>query len=413
MSKVNLEILENVPLAPLTTLGVGGDARFFARAHSLAEVEQAVAFALDRQLNLFILGGGSNLVVSDRGFDGLVLQIAVGGIEERRTDAATWRGRDVQATFSKGQATSAREEPLISPPKERVGTEQGELKTVRRFERRASPASAPQNAPEIVFVDVGAGVGWDTFVGFCVSKNYGGVECLSGIPGSVGGTPVQNVGAYGQEVSDTIVSVLAYDLHERCVRELQKQDCGFSYRASVFNSTQRGRYIIGLVTYALQPGAPSALHYADLQKHFPAKCNPTLAEVRDAVLKIRAGKGMVINPGDPDSRSAGSFFKNPVLSDDQFAELEQKSAARGLKVPRYPALSRQRKIPAAWLVENSGFHKGFSLGAVGISTKHALAIVNRGGARAAEIIALRDEIQSKVERTWGVRLDPEPVFVGF
>ncbi|HKR83764.1 MAG TPA: UDP-N-acetylmuramate dehydrogenase [Terriglobales bacterium] len=364
MSKVNLEILENVPLAPLTTLGVGGNARFFVRAHSLAELEPAIAFALDRQLNLFILGGGSNLVISDRGFDGLVLQIAVDGIEERRT------------------------------------------------ERAPRPGTA-ENAAGAVVLDVGAGVLWDAFVSFCVSKNYGGIECLSGIPGNVGGTPVQNVGAYGQEVSDTIVSVLVYDLHERCVRELQKVECGFSYRASVFNSTHRGRYIIALVTYALQPGAPPALRYADLRKHFQSKGNRTLGEVRDAVLKIRASKGMVINPNDPDSRSAGSFFKNPVLSDEQFAELEQKAAARGLEIPRYPALSQQHKIPAAWLVENSGFHKGFSLGAVGISTKHTLAIVNRGGARAAEIIALRDEIQSKVERTWGVELDPEPVFVGF
>ena len=364
MSKVKLEILENVPLAPLTTLRVGGDARFFVRAHSLAEVEQAVTFALDRQLNLFILGGGSNLVVSDRGFDGLVLQIAVDGIEERRTEAATWPG-------------------------------------------------AAENASRVVILDVGAGVTWDAFVAFSVSKNYGGVECLSGIPGSVGGTPVQNVGAYGQEVSDTIVSVLAYDLHQHCVRELQKDDCGFSYRASVFNSTHHGRYIIGMVSYALQPGASPALRYADLQKHFRSEGTPTLGEIRGAVLKIRASKGMVIHPNDPDSRSAGSFFKNPVLSGEQFSELEQRTAARGLKIPRYPALSQQHKVPAAWLVENAGFHKGFSLGAVGISPKHTLAIVNRGGARASDIIALRDEIQSKVERTWGVRLDPEPVFVGF
>jgi UDP-N-acetylmuramate dehydrogenase len=407
MSKVKLEILENVPLAPLTTLGVGGEARFFVRAHGLAEVEQAISFTLDRRLNLFILGGGSNLVVSDRGFEGLVLQIAVGGIEERRAGAPAWGGRDLQPASSRGEATSAEDEPPVSPANSRVG------QTVRRVKRCASPVGTTEDARGVVLLDVGAGVGWDAFVGFCVSKNYGGVECLSGIPGSVGGTPVQNVGAYGQEVSDTIVSVLAYDLHERCVRELQKEDCGFSYRASVFNSTHHGRYIICLVTYALQPGAPPALRYADLQKHFQSKGNPTLAEVRDAVLKIRAGKGMVINPNDPDSRSAGSFFKNPVLSDEQFAEFEQKTAARGLKVPRYPALTQQRKIPAAWLVENSGFHKGFSRGAVGISTKHTLAIVNRGGARAAEIIALCDEIQSQVERTWGVRLNPEPVFVGF
>jgi UDP-N-acetylmuramate dehydrogenase len=368
MTTVNLEILENVPLAPLTTLGVGGQARFFVNAGSIDEVEQALRFASDRQLELFILGGGSNVVISDRGFNGLVVRIAVCGIKERR---------------------------------------------IKRAANASIPPATTGNAPEIVALDVGAGVAWDDFVAVCVGNNYGGVECLSGVPGSVGGTPVQNVGAYGQEVSETIVSVLAYDLHERCVRELQNQDCGFSYRTSAFNSTQRGRYIILLVTYALQPGARPVLRYADLEELLQSNPTPTLAEVREAVLKIRARKGMVVNPDDPDSRSAGSFFKNPILSPEQFAQLEQETAARGLNVPRYPALSRQNKISAAWLVENSGFYKGYSQGAVGISNKHTLAIVNRGGATASEIVALRDEIQSRVEQAWGVRLDPEPVFVGF
>lgn len=372
MTKAKPEILENIPLAPLTSLGVGGQARFFASAHSIAEVEQATAFARDQELDLFILGGGSNLVVSDRGFNGLVLQIAISGIEERPAeDQPTPEASDSNLAVAVGEAT----------------------------------------AP--VTIEVGAGVDWDEFVARCVSSNYGGVECLSGIPGSVGGTPVQNVGAYGQEVSETIVSVLAYDLSEQRVRVLQRQDCGFSYRTSIFNSTERGRYIILFATFALQPGAPAALRYADLQKHFASHPAPALAEVRDAVLKIRASKGMVLNPDDPDCRSAGSFFKNPVLSAEQFAQLEQKAALRGLQVPRYPALSRQSKVSAAWLVENSGFHKGHSEGAAAISTKHSLAIVNRGGAMASEIVTLSKEIQSKVERIWGVRLDPEPVFVGF
>jgi UDP-N-acetylmuramate dehydrogenase len=372
MTTVNLEILENVPLAPLTTLGVGGQARFLVHAHSMDEVEQALRFAREGRLKVFILGGGSNVVISDRGFDGLVLQMAIDGITERRAKAGAGAGAE-----------------------------------------DANRGAATETACERVTLDVGAGVDWDEFVALCVSRNYGGVECLSGIPGSVGGTPVQNVGAYGQEVSETIVSVLAYDLHEHRVRELQHEDCGFSYRSSVFNSTERGRYIILLVTYRLQPGALPALRYGDLEELFASKPEPTLAEVREAVLKVRARKGMVIHPNDPDSRSAGSFFKNPILSPEQFAELEQKTAARGLKAPRYPALSQQSKISAAWLVENSGFYKGYSQGAVGISSKHALAIINRGGARAAEIVALRNEIQSKVEQTWGVRLEPEPVFVGF
>jgi UDP-N-acetylmuramate dehydrogenase len=262
--------------------------------------------------------------------------------------------------------------------------------------------------------EVGAGVNWDEFVALCVARGYGGVECLSGIPGSVGGTPVQNVGAYGQEVSETIVSVLAYDLAERYVREMNKPDCRYGYRSSIFNSTQRERYIILRVTYELTPGADPALRYADLQKHFAGRDGtPTLAEVRDAVLKIRASKGMLLSPGDPDSRSAGSFFKNPILSAEQYAQLEQKAAARGLKVPGYPALSQQSKLSAAWLVENSGFRKGYVKGAAGLSSKHALAIVNRGGATAADVIALQNEIQSKVVEMWGVRLVPEPVLLGF
>lgn len=383
MTRDSLEILEYIPLAPLTTLGVGGHARFFVSARSVAEVEEAIGFAKNRQLDLFILGGGSNVVISDRGFNGLVLRIAVDGIDERQADAATSAVKHVQ--------TAA---PGLQPSD-------------------LSDANTAESASGLVTLDVGAGVDWDDFVAICVSKNYGGVECLSGVPGSVGGTPVQNVGAYGQEVSETIVSVLAYDLHQRRVHVLQKEDCGFSYRTSVFNSTQRGRYVILRVTYTLQLGSPAALRYADLQQLFASTGRPTLAEVREAILKIRASKGMVINPHDPDSRSVGSFFKNPVLSAEQFAQLVQKAAARGLNVPCYPALSQQSKISAAWLVENSGFHKGYFEGAVGISTKHALAIVNRGRARAEEIIALRDEIQTKVEQTWGVRLDPEPVFVGF
>jgi UDP-N-acetylmuramate dehydrogenase len=347
------EVRENVALAPLTTLGVGGRARFFVRAERVGDVEEAVAFAHDRKPPLFVLGGGSNLLISDRGWDGLVLQVGALGIDERREQSQT-------------------------------------------------------------LFDVGAGVNWDDFVAHCVARNCGGIECLSGIPGSVGGTPVQNVGAYGQEVSETIVSLLTFDLLENCVRELTAAECGFSYRASIFNTSQRERYIILRVTYQLASDIKPSLRYADLQKYFAGRDGtPSLSEVRDAVLKIRASKGMLITPGDPDSRSAGSFFKNPVLSAAQHEELVRRAAERGLEVPSYPALSQQRKVSAAWLVENSGFHKGYMKGHAGISSKHALAIVNLGGATAADIVALKDEIQARVEDAWGVRLEPEPVLVGF
>jgi UDP-N-acetylmuramate dehydrogenase len=345
-----MEIQENVPLAPLTTLGVGGKARFFVRAESSQDVEEAIAFSRDKDLKLFVLGGGSNVVVSDRGWNGLVLKVGIPGIEE------VGRGR----------------------------------------------------------FQVGAGVDWDSFVVHCVSQNYAGIECLSGIPGSVGGTPVQNVGAYGQEVSETIVSVLAFDLAENRTRELSAAECGFSYRTSIFNTTQRGRYIIVRVTYELEHEGKPRLKYVDLQCYFAGRNGtPTLAETRTAVREIRARKGMVISRGDPDSRSAGSFFKNPVLSAAAYDELIRRAADRGLQVPIYPALQQQHKVSAAWLVENSGFTKGYGQGRVGISSKHALALVNRGGATADEIIALKDKVQAKVEQLWGIRLTPEPVFVGF
>ena len=346
-------IEENVLLAPLTTIKVGGPARYFVEARTISEVSEAVNFSRSRSILLFILGGGSNLVIHDQGWPGLVLRIGISGIEENI--------QREQTTF-----------------------------------------------------DVGAGEEWDKFVARAVARNCAGIECLSGIPGSVGGTPVQNVGAYGQEVAETIESVLAFDLRDNQVRELCNEVCGFSYRTSIFNTSERGRFVILRVTYALNPGGEPRVEYADLKKYFAGwKEKPTLAETRDAVRKIRASKGMLISPGDDDSRSAGSFFKNPILSPEQYQELSRQAAAKNLQVPSYPALDALKKVSAAWLVEHSGFSKGFGHGRVGISRKHALAIVNRGDATAADIVALKEQIQQRVEDIWGVRLEPEPVFVGF
>jgi UDP-N-acetylmuramate dehydrogenase len=345
-------IQENVPLAPLTTLQVGGPARYFAAATSESEVREAVQFAKDRLLPLFILGGGSNLVVADSGWPGLVLKLAIGG-------------------------------------------------TITRTEEKAT------------LFDVGAGVDWDNFVAHAVACNCAGIECLSGIPGSVGGTPVQNVGAYGQEVSETIESVRALEMQSDRIVTLFNKECGFSYRTSIFNTSERGRYIILRVTFRLIGAAPT-LKYADLQKHFSTRSTPpTLADVREAVRQIRGSKGMLIVPGDDDSRSAGSFFKNPVLSESQFQDLSRRAESRGLKIPSYPALAARHKVSAAWLVEQSGLSKGYGLGAARISHKHALALVNSGQASAADIVRLQQQIQQKVEENWGIALDPEPVFVGF
>jgi UDP-N-acetylmuramate dehydrogenase len=349
-----VQLQENIPLAPLTTLQVGGAARYFVEAIDVTEVREALDFARRRNLPAFVLGGGSNLVVSDRGWPGLVLKVNILGINHRHGDNHT------------------------------------------------------------AYFDAGAGEDWDGFVAAAVQHHCSGIECLSGIPGSVGGTPVQNVGAYGQDVSQTIASVTALDRNTGEEVELDREDCRFGYRTSIFNTSERERYIVLRVAYGLKHNGAPHLEYADLKKYFAGHAGtPSPGNVREAVLKIRASKGMVIRPGEEEERSVGSFFKNPVLSEPEFAELRRRALARSLEIPSYPGLDAKRKVSAAWLVEQSGFAKGCVQGHVGISRKHALAIVNLGGATAEEVIALKDEIQTRVAEQWGLKLEPEPVMVGF
>ena len=346
-------VREHLPLAPLTTLGVGGPARFFVQAQAEGDVREAVQFARDRGLSLFVLGGGSNLLVADAGFNGVVLKIAIIGTE--RVDEGSY------AIFT-----------------------------------------------------LAAGEDWDAFVARTVESNCAGIECLSGIPGSVGGTPVQNVGAYGQEVSDTIRTVEVFDRQEMENKVFSNEECGFAYRASMFNTAERDRYIILRATYVLRRGGKPAIRYPDLEKVFADSAStPSLLQVRDAVREIRRGKAMLIVSGDDDARSAGSFFKNPVVPLRQFEELDSMLRSRGLALPNFPAENGFRKLSAAWLVEHAGFAKGYMRGAAGISRRHALAIVNRGGATAAEIVALKHEIQARVRDEFGITLLPEPVFLGF
>ena len=347
-------IRENVSLAPLITLGVGGPARYFVDAASEAEVLEAVDFARARGLPLFVLGGGSNVVVADAGFAGLVLKISIADIS--------------QVTSTHG---------------------------------------------DVIFV-TGAGYHWDALVERTVKAGCAGLECLSGIPGTVGATPVQNVGAYGQEVSQTIEQVRALDLQSLQVKTLSNAECGFAYRSSIFNTCERGRYMILSVSFAVRPGGKPSLKYPDLQQFFAGRPGePTLSEVRDAVREIRYRKAMLIVAGDADCHSVGSFFKNPILPAAAVEELSARLAVAGSELPSYPAMDGFRKLPAAWLVEHAGFAKGYSRGRAGISHKHTLAIVNRGGATAADIIALKDEIQSRVFDEFRIKLEPEPVFVGF
>jgi UDP-N-acetylmuramate dehydrogenase len=341
---------ENVPLAPFTTFGIGGLARYFVHAENQDTALRAVETAQTLKVPLFVLGGGSNLLVADGGFPGLILKIGIPGID--------WESDKDQTV-----------------------------------------------------VNAGAGEDWDNLVRLCVDRELAGIECLSGIPGSVGGTPVQNVGAYGQEVADVLASVRAYDRSTQTVVDLSHADCHFSYRSSLFNTTERDRYIVLGVTYRLRRGEPATIRYADLRRFFDKSANPPLADVRKAVLEIRASKAMLLRAGDPDCRSAGSFFKNPIVSQEMFSEVEK--AAGNASVPRYPATGGNVKIAAAWLIEQSGFQKGYTSGKAGLSCKHTLALINKGGGSAADVLRLAREIRSRVKDRFGVWLVPEPVFVGF
>jgi UDP-N-acetylmuramate dehydrogenase len=250
------------------------------------------------------------------------------------------------------------------------------------------------------------------------------VECLSGIPGSVGGTPVQNVGAYGQDVSETIVRVCAVDAATLEAVEFDSAECGFSYRQSRFNGAgsvhwqdngqERGRYILTRVDYALLPGGKPKIAYEDLKRHFNnseiCDAEPSLTETREAVLTIRRAKGMVLDEKDADSRSAGSFFKNPVVS---VAKYERIAASSELPVPHFEAGHGEVKLAAAWLIEQTGVAKGFALGPVAISSKHTLALTNRGGATASDVLRLKELVQQRVRERFGVELRPEPVMLGF
>jgi UDP-N-acetylmuramate dehydrogenase len=344
-----MQLQENVPLAPLTTIGIGGPARFFFRAHNVDEVLESLEWARTNAQPVFFLGGGSNLLIADAGFDGLVVQLDLRGIT--------------------------------------VESENG--------------GSA--------MVKVAAGEPWDRFVKFAVRREWAGVECLSGIPGSTGATPIQNVGAYGQDVSETVARVEALDRTTGRVTWFTNEECRFGYRSSLFKNIERDRYVVLSVTFRLRAGGAATVKYPELQKYVEERgiALDDLAGVRESVIAIRKRKGMVLDARDPDTRSDGSFFMNPVLTAEQYAAFAQ----RAPEAPHYPS-GEDVKLSAAWLIEQAGFHKGFTLGRVGLSTKHTLAIVNRGSGTAAEVVELVRTIQDRVREQFGVELHPEPNFVG-
>jgi UDP-N-acetylmuramate dehydrogenase len=272
----------------------------------------------------------------------------------------------------------------------------------------------------VTIVEAAAGEDWDRLVQECVERGLAGFECLSGIPGRVGATPIQNVGAYGQEVSETIVDLEAWDRRDAAVVRFTNDQCDFAYRDSRFKGRERDRYIILSVRYRLTNDGGPTIRYPDLMRHLEEEgiTSPTLSDVRDTVLSIRAAKGMVLAEDDPDSRSAGSFFTNPIIAEEglpEFLRLVKQADVleEGEPVPRYPAGDGMVKLSAAWIIQHAGFHRGHQHGNIGISNKHTLALVNRGGGTAAEVLELVEQIQNRAKRLFGIELVPEPNLIGF
>jgi UDP-N-acetylmuramate dehydrogenase len=336
---------EHVALAPLTTIGLGGTARYFASCASIRQLKDVLHYAEAHGLSVHIMGGGSNTLFADAGFDGLVVQVALDGITYDPTGLVTAR----------------------------------------------------------------AGVVWDTLVAECVERDLAGIECLSGIPGLVGATPLQNVGAYGQQVSDVVAQVTALDRKTLKLVSLTGAECEFSYRYSRFKGRDANRFVITDVTYQLRPGGAPRLVYPEIAAAVSA--SPTLRDVRRAVLSLRQRKSMIVDPRDPHSRSCGSFFMNPVLGSKDLERLRSLYRQQGgeSEIPVFPE-GTAVKVPAGWLVEQAGFARGTRRGNVGTSPNHALAIVNYGGTT-AQVLALAEEVIFVVRKKFGLTLIPEPVVV--
>lgn len=358
MIDISKNIKRDIPLASRTSIGLGGLARYFLTTRTIDAIQAGLAWAQQQKVSVQVLGGGSNTLFADTGFAGLVLDIAIPG--QYFTEHDGWT-------------------ELIA----------------------------------------GAGEDWDTTVQACVERGAAGIECLAGIPGRVGATPIQNIGAYGQEVKDTIIRVQAVDRESLKVVEFTNKECDFAYRQSRFKRIDQDRFIITQVCYRLLSKGKPQLAYPELQRQVETQPNwdtsttgqSALKTVRQAVLALRQKKSMLLDPEDPHARSVGSFFLNPVLDASQFKDLEMRWRQTGNQetVPIFAAASGI-KVPAAWLVEHAGFTKGYRHAGAGISEKHALALVNYGGTT-QHILELATQVQHQVEARFGVRLEREPVVV--
>ena len=350
---VKFTVKEDHPLASLTTFNLGGSAKYYVSVRSQAAFLEALNFAKSRGIPIFILGGGSNILISDNGFDGLVIRNRIKGVTSR-----------AEGYYS--------------------------------------------------YVHVGSGEDWQEFVDWCVSEKLQGVECLAGIPGTVGASPVQNVGAYGQEVSETICEIRALEVDTGKPILFSNEDCGFGYRTSIFNSTSDAKYFITGVTFKLKRnGKPSIVHQ-DLANHLKDACNFTIRHVRDSIIDIRGSKGLLVRKGHERFRCAGSFFKNPILLAERSREIEEGLQKVGARAYRsWPMGMGEIKISAAALVQSAGFRQGYRKGNVGLSPKHTLVIIAYQRATAQEVIEFAEEIQGKVKEKFDILLRPEIRLVGF
>lgn len=345
------EISENIPLKNYTSIKLGGRTKFFCECKSEKKLIEYLNYAKKNNINVHVLGGGSNTIFSDEGFDGLVIKVGLKGI-----------------------------------------------KIHNDFKNH-------------VIIKTAAGEEWDDFVKYCIKYNFAGVECLSGIPGSVGATPIQNVGAYGQEVKDTIIFVKAINRETYKPTMFSNEDCLFGYRTSRFKTTDKGKYIVTEVMFKLKKDGKPEIKYPELDKYLKSKTEKdySLGDVRNAVMELRKKKAMVLDENEPDSVSCGSFFVNPVLSKKEFDNLCAKLNINRDDIPNYLTESGM-KLSAAWLIENAGFKKGYTKNGAGISNKHSLALVNRGGTT-KDLLELAEEIQVNVYDKFGIVMVKEPVVI--
>lgn len=348
-----LEIQEQVLLAGLTTFDVGGPARYFVQIASEADAVAAVAFACERGLDYLVLGGGSNVLISDAGFPGLVILNRIKGVTVEEA------GGTVQVT-------------------------------------------------------AGGGEDWQDFVDLCVARGWQGVECLAGVPGTVGASPIQNIGAYGQEVSQVIARVRCLETATGKIVAFDNEECGFRYRESIFNTCKAGNYLVLSVTFTLISGGTPVITYRELEDRLSGILSPTLADVRDAVVAIRAGKGVLVRTGHESFKSAGSFFKNPIVSRSRFEHIEAILAANGGPTSwAWPLPDGDVKVSAAFLIQSAGFNRGYCAGKVGISPYHTLILVNSDGGTAQELVDFAAVVRQRVMDRFGVVLQPEARLIGF